>query len=73
MSDTGFIGQKSGYSRYVGGRAGTVPLFGRLLEEKLTDSRSLDILGKAALFYKKNFENETKSRPVDVIEKAGFD
>lgn len=73
ISDIGFIGQKSGYICYVGGRAGTNPLFGRLLEDKLTDSQSLDILGKVVSFYKENYEQKTKSRLVDIIEKAGFD
>ena len=73
MSDIGFIGHGSGYSCYVGGRAGKNPLIGRLLKEELTEIQALDILGKSVQFYEEYYEHEGKYRLIDIIEKVGFE
>lgn len=71
LSDIGLIGRKSGYSFYVGGKVGTNPQSGNLVEEKLPDNRAIDMLGKCIAFYQENYEGK-KKRLINIIENVGF-
>ena len=72
LSDIGFIARKSGYSFYVGGKVGTNPQCGKLVEEKLPDNQAIDMLGKSIAFYQENYEGKKKCL-IDIIENAGFE
>ena len=72
LSDIGLIARKSGYSFYVGGKVGTNPQCGKLVEEKLPNSQAIDMLGKTIAFYQESYEGK-KKRLIDIIEKVGFE
>lgn len=74
LADIGFIGRKSGYRVYVGGKSGTNPVMGRALPETVGEDEAFKILGKAINLYCEHSNPDKQfQRLSDTIEKLGFE
>ena len=74
LADIGFIGRKSGYRVYVGGKSGINPVMGRALPETVGEDEAFKILGKAINLYCEHSNPDKQfQRLSDTIEKLGFE
>ena len=74
LADIGFIGKKSGYSVFVGGKSGINPVQGQLLAKSVTEDNALKIMENIIQLYCKNCESGKKRQRIfHIIEKMGFD
>lgn len=74
FADIGFIGRKSGYRVYVGGKSGISPVMGRALPETAGEEEAFKILGRAIELYCEHSNPEKQfQRMSDIIEKFGFE
>jgi len=74
LADIGFIGKKSGYSVFVGGKSGINPESGQLLAQSVTEDNALRIMENIIQLYCKNVESgKRRQRIFHIIEKMGFD
>jgi len=74
FADIGFIGRKSGYNVYVGGKSGISPKTGQLLTTSVTEDNALKILENVIHLYCKDCDlGQTRPRVFHTIEKIGFD
>ncbi|MFO8089444.1 MAG: hypothetical protein R6U13_06380 [Desulfatiglandaceae bacterium] len=74
LADIGFIGRKSGYKIFVGGKSGIDPTFGKSLPGLFSEKKALQILGKAIEIYCEHADQEKQfQRLSHVIEKLGFE
>jgi len=74
LADIGFIGRKSGYKIFVGGKSGIEPIIGRPLHGLYHEKKALQILGRAIEIYCEHVDVEKQfQRLSHVIEKLGFE
>ncbi len=74
LADIGFIGRKSGYTVFVGGKSGINPESGQLLAQSVNEDNALKIMENIIKLYCKNFESGKKRQRIfHIIEKMGFD
>jgi NAD(P)H-nitrite reductase large subunit len=74
LADIGFIGRKSGYKIFVGGKSGIDPVMGRSLPGLYNEKKALQILGRAIEIYREQADLEKQfQRLSHVIEKLGFE
>ncbi len=74
LADIGFIGRKSGYTVFVGGKSGINPKQGQLLAKSVNEDNALQIMENIIKLYCKKFEHGKKRQRVfHIIEKMGFD
>jgi len=74
FADIGFIGRKSGYSIYAGGKSGINPEQGQVLVKSVTEDNALQIMANIIQLYCKNFESGKKRQRIfHIIKKMGFD
>ncbi len=74
LADIGFIGKKSGYSVYVGGKSGIEPKIGQLLANSVSDDNALTIMGNIINLYCESYNsNQKRPRIFHIIEEIGFD
>ena len=73
LADIGFIGRKSGYSVFVGGKSGINPEQGLLLAQSVNEDNALKIMENIIQLYCKNCDSGKKRpRIFHIIEKMGF-
>jgi len=74
FADVGFIGRKSGYKIFVGGKSGIDPIMGRSLPELYNEKKALQILGRGIELYCEHAGPEKQfQRLSHIIEKLGFE
>jgi len=74
LADTGFVGRKSGYKAYVGGKSGINPVIGRALPGSYGEDDGLKILERTIALYCEHADPEEKfPRLSHVIDKLGFE
>ena len=74
LADIGFIGRKSGYKIFVGGKSGGNPVIGQPLPETYGEEDALKVLGRVIALYCEHADLEKQFQRVShVIEKLGFE
>ena len=71
IKDVGIVGKRLGWTLVVGGRAGTLPAGGQLLEKDLNDDDLIRILEKFLDYYAKNAN--TNVRVFRFVKNVGMD
>ena len=71
IKDIGVIGKRLGWTIALGGRAGTLPRGGLILEKNLSDEDVIRILGKFLDYYAENAEDNV--RTFRFVERVGID
>ena len=74
LADIGFIGRKSGYKIFVGGKSGSNPVIGQPLPGSYGEEDALKMLGRVIALYCEHANPEKQFQRVShVIEKLGFE
>lgn len=74
LADIGFIGRKSGYTIYVGGKSGINPVMGQALPQTFGQAEALEVLGRAIDLYREHADPEKQfQRLSQVIDQLGFE
>jgi NAD(P)H-nitrite reductase large subunit len=74
LADIGFIGRKSGYKIFLGGKSGIDPIVGKSLPGLYDEEKSLEILGSAIQIYCEHADTGAQfQRLSHVIENLGFE